>query len=56
MRKKFNMGSNKPIRKIQLSPELIDAKKKFKKLINQYKNKPLDDEAVRKGYKIFTRK
>jgi len=36
--------------------EIKEAKKQFKKLIDIYKNKPLDDEAVKKGYKIFTKK
>ncbi len=38
------------------SKEMQEAKIAFKKLINKYKNKPLDDEAVKKGYKIFTKK
>jgi hypothetical protein len=36
--------------------EIKEAKKQFKKLIKSYKNKPLDDAAVKKGYKIFTKK
>ena len=36
--------------------EMQEAKIAFKKLIDKYKNKPLDDEAVKKGYKIFTKK
>jgi hypothetical protein len=36
--------------------EMKEAKMAFKKLIDKYKNKPLDDEAVKKGYKIFTKK
>jgi len=36
--------------------EMKEAKEQFKKLIDQYKNKPLDDEAVKKGFKIFTKK
>ena len=28
----------------------------FKKFIKSYKNKPLDEAAVRKGYKILTKK
>ena len=36
--------------------EMIEAKRQFKKLIDTYKNKPLDDAAVKKGYKIFTKK
>ena len=28
----------------------------FKKLIDNYKDRPLDDAAVKKGYKIFTKK
>ena len=38
------------------SKEMQEAKIAFKKLIDKYKNKPLDDEAVKKGYKIFTKK
>tara|TARA_R100001163_G_C5043596_1_gene181260 strand:+ start:32 stop:286 length:255 start_codon:yes stop_codon:yes gene_type:complete len=38
------------------SKQMQEAKIAFKKLINKYKNKPLDDEAVKKGYKIFTKK
>ena len=38
------------------SKEMQEAKMAFKKLIDKYKNKPLDDEAVKKGYKIFTKK
>ena len=56
MRKKFNTGSKSPIRKISMDPEMEKAKQEFKKLINTYKNKPLDDAAVKKGYKIFTKK
>ena len=36
--------------------EMIEAKRQFKKLINTYKDKPLDDAGVKKGYKIFTKK
>ena len=36
--------------------EMKEAKKQFKKLIDTYKNKPLDDEGVKKGFKIFTKK
>jgi hypothetical protein len=36
--------------------EMKEAKEQFKKLIDAYKNKPLDDEAVKKGFKIFTKK
>ena len=54
MRKKFNSGS-KPIKKITLSPEMSEAKKQFKKLIDSYKNKPIDDAAVKKGFRIFTK-
>jgi len=36
--------------------EMKEAKEQFKKLIDTYKNKPLDDEAVKKGFKIFTKK
>jgi len=54
MRKKFNSGS-KPIKKITLSPEMLEAKKQFKKLVDSYKNKPIDDAAVKKGFRIFTK-
>ena len=54
MRKKFKLGS-KPIKKITLSPEMSEAKRKFKDLIDEYKNKPLDDKAVKKGFRIFTK-
>ena len=56
MRKKFNSGSKPIVRKISIDPEMEKAKKEFKKLINSYKDKPLDDAAVKKGYKIFTKK
>ena len=56
MRKKFNTGSKLPVKKLTMDPEMEKAKQEFKKLINTYKNKPLDDEAVKKGYKIFTKK
>ena len=36
--------------------EMVEAKRQFKKLIDTYKNKPLDDAGVKKGYKIFTKK
>jgi hypothetical protein len=39
-----------------MDPEMEKAKQEFKKLIKSYKNKPLDDAAVKKGYKIFTKK
>ena len=54
MRKKFKLGS-KPIKKITLSPEMSEAKKQFKKLVDSYKNKPIDDAAVKKGFRIFTK-
>ena len=59
MRKKFFAGSivkkvaEKAVKKI--SPEFKEAIKKHKKLLNRYKNKPLDKEAVRESYKIFTK-
>ena len=59
MRKKFFAGmivkevAKKAVKKI--SPEFKDAIKKHKKLLNRYKNKPLDKEAVRESYKIFTK-
>ena len=39
----------------KVSPEFKDAIKKHKKLLNKYKNKPLDKEAVRESYRIFTK-
>ena len=36
--------------------EMKEAKEQFKKLIDTYKNKPLDDAGVKKGFKIFTKK
>jgi hypothetical protein len=56
MRKKFNSGSKPIVRKISIDPEMEKAKQEFKRLINSYKNKPLDDAGVKKGYKIFTKK
>ena len=58
MRKKFLAGmlvkgATKVIKKV--SPEFKDAIKKHKKLLNKYKNRPLDKEAVRESYKIFTK-
>ena len=58
MRKKFFAGmivkgAAKVIKKV--SPEFKDAIKKHKKLLNKYKNKPLDKEAVRESYRIFTK-
>ena len=57
MRKKFLAGmlvkGAKVARKV--SPEFKDAIKKHKKLLDRYKNKPLDKEAVRESYKIFTK-
>ena len=57
MRKKFLAGmlvkGAKVARKV--SPEFKDAIKKHKKLLNKYKNKPLDKEAVRESYRIFTK-
>ena len=50
MRKKFFAGTivkevaKKAVKKI--SPEFKDAIKKHKKLLDRYKNKPLDKEAV----------
>ena len=41
----------KVVRKV--SPEFKEAIKKHKKLLNRYKNRPLDKEAVRESYKIF---
>ena len=40
----------------EIHKEIIEAKKQFKKLIDNYKDRPLDDAAVKKGYKIFTKK
>ena len=57
MRKKFKLGmlvtTTKVIRKV--SPEFQEAIKKHKKLLDRYKNKPLDEDAVRQSYKIFTK-
>ena len=57
MRKKFLAGmlvkGAKVVRKV--SPEFKEAIKKHKKLLNKYKNRPLDKEAVRESYKIFTK-
>ena len=58
MRKKFFAGmivkgAAKVIKKV--SPEFKEAIKKHKKLLNRYKNRPLDKEAVRESYKIFTK-
>ena len=57
MRKKFLAGmlvkGAKVVRKV--SPEFKEAIKKHKKLLNRYKNRPLDKEAVRESYKIFTK-
>ena len=58
MRKKFFAGmlvkeATKVVKKV--SPEFKDAIKKHKKLLDKYKNKPLDKEAVRESYKIFTK-
>ena len=35
--------------------EFKEAVKKHKKLLDKYKNKPLDEDAVKKSYKIFTK-
>ena len=57
MRKKFLAGmlvkGAKVVRKV--SPEFKEAIKKHKKLLNRYKNRPLDKEAVRESYRIFTK-
>ena len=58
MRKKFLAGmlvkgGAKIIKKV--TPEFKDAIKKHKKLLDRYKNKPLDKEAVRESYRIFTK-
>ena len=66
MRKKFfaamlvkGAKALSPIRKKMLtekiSPEFKEAIKKHKKLLDRYKNKPLDKEAVRESYRIFTK-
>ena len=39
----------------KISPEFQEAIKKHKKLLNRYKNKPLDKDAVRESYRIFTK-
>jgi hypothetical protein len=46
-------GAAKVVKKV--SPEFKDAIKKHKKLLDKYKNKPLDKEAVRESYRIFTK-
>ena len=43
----------KVVRKV--SPEFKEAIKKHKKLLDKYKNKPLDEDAVKQSYKIFTK-
>ena len=57
MRKKFLAGmlvkGAKVARKV--SPEFKEAIKKHKKLLDRYKNKPLDEDAVKQSYKIFTK-
>ena len=58
MRKKFFAGmlvkgAEKVVKKV--SPEFKEAIKKHKKLLNRYKNRPLDKEAVRESYRIFTK-
>ena len=58
MRKKFLAGmlvkgATKAVKKV--SPEFKDAIKKHKKLLDRYKNKPLDEDAVKQSYKIFTK-
>ena len=58
MRKKFFAGmivkgAAKVIKKV--SPEFKEAIKKHKKLLDKYKNKPLDEDAVKQSYKIFTK-
>ena len=50
MRKKFNSGTKKP------EPTIQQTQENFKKFIKSYKNKRLDEAAVRKGYKILTKK
>jgi hypothetical protein len=66
MRKKFFAGmlvkgakALSPIRKKMLKEgpglEFKEAVKKHKKLLDKYKNKPLDEDAVKKSYKIFTK-
>ena len=48
-----------PIRKKMLKEgpglEFKEAIKKHKKLLDKYKNKPLDEDAVKQSYKIFTK-
>ena len=39
----------------KVSPEFREAVKKHNKLLNRYKNRPLDKEAVRESYRIFTK-
>ena len=56
MRKKFNTGSKSPVKKLTMDPEMEKAKQEFKKLIKSYRDKPLDDAAVKRGYRIFTKR
>ena len=58
MRKKFFAGmivkgAAKVAKKV--SHEFKEAIKKHKKLLDRYKNKPLDEDAVKQSYKIFTK-
>jgi len=58
MRKKFFAGMIvKGVTKVarKVSPEFKEAIKKHKKLLDKYKNKPLDEDAVKQSYKIFTK-
>ena len=56
MRKKFNTGSKLPVKKLTMDPEMEKAKQEFKKLMKSYRDKPLDDAAVKRGYRIFTKR
>tara|TARA_R110002020_G_scaffold307451_1_gene523274 strand:- start:743 stop:928 length:186 start_codon:yes stop_codon:yes gene_type:complete len=58
MRKKFFAGmlvktGSKVLKKV--GPKFQEAIKKHKKLLGKYKNKPLDEDAVKQSYKIFTK-
>ena len=56
MRKKFNTGSKLSVKKLTMDPEMEKAKQEFKRLIKSYRDKPLDDAAVKRGYRIFTKR
>ena len=61
MRKKFFAGTfvkggTKIIKNLKkITPEFKETIEKHKKLLDKYKNKPLDEDAVKQSYKIFTK-